>query len=468
MDALASLIERLPAGTVTTHHGERQARARDRWALALLREARGERVPPPIAVVFPPSTKEVAAVMAWASETGTAVVPRGGGSGVCGGAEAVKGSVVLDLSRMHRVLAVDPVSQVVEVEAGIRGERLEAALEAHGLTVGHYPQSMALSTVGGWIAASSAGQASAGYGTIEDLVLGTTLVLGDGTVARLRPVPRSAAGPDLRRLLVGSEGTLGIVTEAVLSCARRPSSYEWHAFGLPSFDAALTLARQVTQSDLAPLVLRAYDEADAALTFGPIGHAGGCVAILGFGSDQPGLADRGRLAGRLAHDLGASPLPPHYGEHWWEHRNDAVELYRSIMENRSWGSGVVVDTMEVAALWGYLPRLYRQVRAALLRYSDAAGCHLSHPYRSGASLYFTFLVRGPDDHEVETRYLRAWEDAARACLAAGGTMTHHHGVGLLKRPFMEEELGEGGLALLRRVKAALDPTGILNPGKLLP
>jgi len=206
---LAELASRLGAGAVVTDLATRRERAIDSWSLALLRRARGDELALPAAVIFPRSTDDVAAALAWASETRTAVIPRGAGSGVCGGAQAAAGSVVLDLSSMNRVTSVDTVSRVVAVEAGTRGDRLEGMLAEHDLTVGHYPQSVAISTVGGWIAASSAGQASAGFGAIEDVVLGLTAVTPHGEILRCRPVPRSAAGLDLRRLLVGSEGTLG-------------------------------------------------------------------------------------------------------------------------------------------------------------------------------------------------------------------------------------------------------------------
>ena len=218
MESLDVLASRLPDGAVTTEPQILRERAIDSWTLALLRQVRGEELPVPAAVIFAASTEEVATVLAWAGETGTAVSPRGAGSGVCGGAQAQAGSVVLDLSRMNEVTGLDLVSRVVDVQAGVRGDQLEDALAAEGLTVGHYPQSAAISTVGGWIAASSAGQASAGFGAIEDVLLGLTAVLPRGEILRCRPVPRSAAGPDLRRLLVGSEGTLAVVTEATLAC----------------------------------------------------------------------------------------------------------------------------------------------------------------------------------------------------------------------------------------------------------
>ena len=233
MSSLDILAGRLPDGTVSTDRQTLRRSAIDSWSLALLRRVRGDDLPEPAAVVFPARTEEVATVLAWASQTGTAVIPRGAGSGVCGGAQADAQAVVLDLSRMDRIGEVDAISHTVEVQAGVRGDRLEEELATHGLTTGHYPQSVAISTVGGWIAASSAGQASTGFGAIEDLLLGLIAVLPDGAILRLRPVPRSAAGPDLRRLLVGSEGTLAVVTEATLACRARPDGLGVAGFRLP-------------------------------------------------------------------------------------------------------------------------------------------------------------------------------------------------------------------------------------------
>jgi alkyldihydroxyacetonephosphate synthase len=470
VDTLNVLASRLPDGAVTTDAQILRERAIDSWALALLRRARGDELPVPAAVVFPASTEDTATVLAWAGQTRTAVIPRGGGSGVSGGAEAVAGSVVLDLSRMNAVTEVDPVSQAVHVQAGVRGDQLEEALAGHGLTIGHYPQSIAISTVGGWIAASSAGQASTGFGAIEDVLLGLTAVLPNGAILRCPPVPRSAAGPDLRRLLVGSEGTLAVVTEATLACRARPTGWEWLAYGFPSFTALADGLRDAVRAETGAVLIRGYDEADAQLSFGPLGHSGGSVGILGFPAGLWASEARKELArqvmrrGGAADDLGSA-----YGEHWWQHRNDAVDTYRRIMgPDRAFGSGVVVDTVEVAGLWSAVPRLYEGIRAALAAHSQAVVCHLSHLYLSGSSLYFTFLVSGSDDRDAETRYRAAWDEAARCCAAAGGTLTHHHGVGRLKSAFLAGELGTTGVDMLTKIKAALDPEGIMNPQVLLP
>jgi alkyldihydroxyacetonephosphate synthase len=448
------LVQRLPPGAVVTDAEILRARATDCWALALLRRARGDALAMPAAVVYPASTEEVAAVMTWASETRVAVIPRGGGSGVCGGAEADAGSVILDLSQMNKIIGLDLVSQVVHVQAGVHGGQLEDALAGYGLTVGHYPQSIAASTVGGWIAASSAGQASTGFGTIEDALLGLTAVLSHGEILRCRPVP----------------GTLAVVTEAALACRARPDGWQWLVFGFPSFAALADGLREAVRAETGAAIIRGYDEADAQLSFGALGHSGGCVGMLGFPAGLAGLEDRKRLAVDVVCRAGASDeLSSSYGEHWWEHRNDAVATYQRIMgPDRAFGAGVVVDTMEVAGLWSAVPQLYAGIRGALAAHAEAVGCHLSHLYRSGSSLYFTFLVRGSDDHDAEARYLAAWDQAAGSCAAMGGTLSHHHGVGRLKSRFLATELGGTGVDVLARIKAALDPEGIMNPGVLLP
>ena len=462
------LASRLPDGTVDTDPQTLREHATDSWPLALLRRVRGDDLPEPAAVLFPARTGEVATILAWASETGTAVITRGAGSGVCGGATADNDAVVLDLSRMDRIGPVDPESQTVEVQAGVRGDRLEEELAKSGLTTGHYPQSVAISTVGGWIAASSAGQASTGFGAIEDVLLGLTAVLPDGEILRLRPVPRSAAGPDLRRLLIGSEGTLAVVTEATLACRARPRAWEWLAFGFDDFTTLAEALKNVRRAETGAAVLRGYDETDAQLGFGALSHTTGCVALAGFPVGPPGLDARKQAAAAILQTNGTE-LGARYGEHWWQHRNDAVRTFAQIMgPERTFGTGMIVDTMEVAGLWSAVPRLYDSIKSALSAHAQAVACHLSHLYPSGSSLYFTFLIGAADDHEAETIYRAAWHAAAESCAEAGGTITHHHGVGRLKAPFLTQDLGETGTAVLNTIRAALDPAGIMNPGGMRP
>jgi alkyldihydroxyacetonephosphate synthase len=468
VDPIDSLASRLPRGAVTTDPQILRERAIDSWTLGLLRQVRGDELLEPAAVVFPTSTEDVATVLSWAAPMRIPVITRGGGSGVCGGASGAKASVVLDMTRMDKITDVDLASRAVHVQAGVRGDQLEDVLAADGLTVGHYPQSLAMSTVGGWIAASSAGQASTGFGAIEDVLLGLTAVLPTGRVLRCRPVPRSAAGPDLRRLLVGSEGTFAVVTEATLACRPRPAGWQWLAFGFPTFDALADGLRDAVRAETGAVICRGYDPTDAQLSFGPLGHSSGCVGLLGFPVGLPGLDARMAVAAEVLGEAG-NQLDSSYGDHWWRHRNDAVDTYARIMgPARAFGSGVVVDTMEVAGLWSVVPRLYAGVRTALAANAQAVGCHLSHLYPSGSALYFTFLISGADDRDAETRYLAAWDQAVRSCAAMGGTMTHHHGVGRLKSAYLPGEIGETGVQVLRRIKAAFDPDGIMNPRVLLP
>jgi alkyldihydroxyacetonephosphate synthase len=466
--ALDRLIEALPPGTVSTHPGELATHARDRWPLAMLRDVRGDRVPPPGALAFPKDTEEVAVVLRWARETGTAVVARGGASGLAGGAEAIQRSLVLDLSRMSSVLSIDEVSQTVRAQAGVKGGELEAAVTRRGLTTGHYPASMEISTVGGWVASGGVGYAAAGYGGIENLLLGLTAVLGTGDVLDLKAVPRSGAGPDLRHLVLGSEGTLAVVTEATLALARVPEGFAWETFGPRSFETGAALVRETVQRGHRPLVIRLFDPSAAEAAFSAFLHHGPLV-IVGHDRGAPaGEALRFALK-ELARELGARALGADLAEHWWTHRHDGVARQAGIMgEERTLGSGVIAGAMDLATVWRRMPRAYEEVRGALLEHAETVECRLVAAYSSGAALQFSFVLRADDDREAERAYRLMWAEASSACLKAGASIAHHQGIGLLRAPFMEQELGDTGLEALRGIKATFDPAGVLNPGKLIP
>ena len=468
MSRAAEMQSMLPNVAIATDEETLRSTTADWWPLALLKQVRGDTPDLPFAVARPRSTEEVSNVLAWANEARVPVVPRGGGSGVCGGAVPTAGSLVLDLRSMNHVLSIDPVSQVVYTEAGILGDELESALNEQDLMLGHYPQSFSLSTVGGWIAATSAGQATPGFGFIEDRLLGATVVLADGEVVRLKPVPRSACGPDLRRLFLGSEGTLAVVTEAWLACAPFSDRVAWDGYRLPSFDACMAAARAVLRAGIHPRINRGWDEDDSAHGFASLGHDSGCVSVVGFTDGEPAVEERRRAAAQIFGAHAGEPIGPAPGELWFRHRLDAADTFQAIMgPSRSLGSGVIIDTIEIAGLWSGLPELYRSVREALLEHAESARCHFSHVYPSGACLYYTFVLRDADDFAVEARYERLWDAAAGACTSAGGTLTHHHGFGRLKARFLDAELGPGAAGVLRRIKETLDPNGILNPGSLI-
>lgn len=452
---------------VSTEVGELAAHARDCWPRLIMRERAGETLPRPAAVVWPRSTAEAADIYTWATRRGVAVVPFGGGGGVVGGAAPVEGGIVVDTKRLDQVLDLDEASGHVVVQPGVIGQNLEEWLGPRGYTLGHFPSSITLSSVGGFAAARSAGQLSTKYGAFPAMVAGAEAVLPDGTVVRRRAQPASAAGPDLIGLLLGAEGTLGLFTELTLRVHPKPQAMAFSSYRLPAFADGLDVLRDVLRTGLRPAVLRLYDETETQMNHAQHVTAGCLLVVVCEG--WPGLVTledatvRETVTGHGGDDLGAQPA-----RHWHAHRYDvSYQLADFIKPGGVFGDAVAVDTCEVAASWGRLGATYEGLRAALGTEMDLVLCHASHAYPDGAALYFTFGAAGQgDERGVRTRYDAAWAGALDAAVTAGATITHHHGIGLLRAPWLARELGDGGMALLRRVKAALDPAGIANPGKL--
>jgi FAD/FMN-containing dehydrogenase len=463
--ALEALIARLPSGTVSTHPGEVAAHAHDRWALALLRQARGDRGAPPAAVVFATSADQVAITLAWAQETWTPIVARGGGTGLAGGSQAIKHSVVIDTTHMDRILGIDEVSQTVQAESGVRVAALERALEPHGLTAGFDAEQPEASTVGGLVAGDPAGGQWLWSSSPRHPLLGLTAVLPGGGVVRAKPVPHASPVLDVRDLLTGSEGTLGVITEVTLSVMRLPLGTVWETFRPHAFDAGLTLVREIVQRSYRPQVVKLLDEPDAAAMFGTSGRAAP-VLIVGFDAAGPAVdAVRFELQ-RLAKELGARQAERELAVHWWEHRLDGGVWHDDVMgADRALGPGVVADRFGVASLWRRLPRVYEEVRGVLLDNAEQVRCRLVDAGISGAALEFAFLVRGTDDREAERRYVETWEHAAGACLDAGGALAGAKG--LRGVHLVPDELGPGTLAVAEQVRSVIDPAGVMNPGKLL-
>jgi len=453
----------------------------------LVRLRAGDASGAPDAVVYPADAAEVAAVLRLCAEAGVAVVPFGGGTSVVGGVEPLRGRfpavIALDLTRMDRLLAVDPVSLTAVVQPGMTGPALEEALAAHALTLGHFPQSFEFSTVGGWVATRSAGQASTGYGRIDALVVALRVVTPSGEIA-VRPVPASAAGPSLRELLVGSEGTLGVIVEVVLRVRARPNVRRYEAFSLPGFAAGVDAFRALVQAGDAPDVMRLSDPVETrvslALADGGFatralgaylrarGHREACLTIVGWGvTSEAELRRRRTAAARALRAHGAVTLGTPVG-HAWEHGR----FHAPYLRDELLAHGVMVETLETATTWDRLLELHDAVAAALDRALRGRGtppvvmCHVSHVYRAGASLYFTFVARQQEGSELE-QWHAAKAAASDAILAHGGTITHHHAVGRDHAPWLPDEVGELGIELLRAAKATLDPAGIMNPGKLV-
>ena len=464
LDDLAGLLP----GRVSTSADDLAAHASDYWPRAVMarRADDGEGGVRPGAVVWPTSTEEVARVLAWCDAARMPVVPFGAGTGVCGGANAVAGAVTLDLSRMAAVGELDDVSGTVQVQPGVLAQALEDHVAARGWTLGHFPSSIGCSTVGGLLAIRSAGQASSHYGKLEDMVLALEVVLADGTVVATRPVPSTSSGPPLTRLFLGGEGTTGVITSATLQVHPRPEVAIDRGVLFPDLATGLDALRAVIRAGLTPTVARLYDEADTQSSF-PGLTTSGCVLVVAAEGSRRVAEFVADAVLRVVTEAGGTDLGAAPGEQWRAHRYALAEWYvEHLRSGGTFGPGTLLDTMEVAHVWSGLPRLYDAVRAALTEHADAVLAHVSHIYPSGASIYFTFSGSAPDEASALARYDAAWEAGQRAALAAGGTISHHHGIGLLRAPWLADDLGPGGMELLRRIKRALDPNGILNPGKL--
>jgi alkyldihydroxyacetonephosphate synthase len=396
----------------------------------------------------------VSRVLTIASTHHVAVTAQGGRSSVVGGAVAPEGAIALDLTGLDRVLDIDVNSGTVSVEAGVFGPDLERAVAVEGFTVGHFPQSFELATVGGWIACRGAGQYSNRYGKIEDIVRGLSVVLASGETVELGGrAPRQAVGPDLVQLFVGSEGTLGVITRATLVMHRVPKSERRAAYGFANFDEGLDACRRVMQRDARPAVLRLYDEIESKRSF----DVERCALIVLDEGDSYLVEATMRIVAEEC--AAASVLDSNLVAKWLEHRNDVGALAPL------WERGYVVDTIEVAGTWASLPAMRRAVIDALGHMTGitVASVHQSHAYLDGACLYFTFAARPEDD--VSGFYRRAWECVTEEVLRHGGALSHHHGVGRNRARFVPEALGSA-FSVLRDLKKLLDPDSIMNPGVL--
>ncbi len=431
--------------------------SRDWWPLALHWALQGQVLQRAAIIVRPSDREQVSAVLRICNEARVPVTPAGGRSSVVGGTVPVFGGVLLDLTGLQGVVSVDATSGLVEVLAGTFGPDLEDELRgAHGLTVGHFPQSFDIATVGGWVGHRGAGQYSTRYGKIEDMVAGLEVVLADGSVVRTGGFPAGAQGPDLTQMFIGSEGTLGVITSVLLKAHPLPEAERRAAYAFATFQDGLDACRRILRRGATPAVLRLYDAPESQRGQG--GDGTYCVLLVLDEGDAALVEVTLQIVAAECSE--ARELSDDLVEQWMHHRNDTTALQALTRK------GFVVDTLEIAAPWSALAEVFDGVRAAMLAvpHARAATCHLSHSYLDGACLYFTFAATPPPD-EVESTYVALWDAGTRAVLAAGGNLSHHHGVGLNRARFMPEALG-AALSVLQAVKDALDPNGVLNPGKL--
>lgn len=471
LEALGRLVG---AEHVHADDGWRLARTRGKSTPDLLKIRAGDAADAPDAVVRPASHAEVAAVVRWCSDRGVAVVPFGGGTSVVGGLsprrEGYAGVVALDLRRLDRLVAVDEVSGTATLEAGLLGPDAEELLGRHGLTIGHFPQSFRYATLGGFAATRSSGQSSAGYGRFDSLVMGLRVATPIGDLV-LGSSPANAAGPDLRQLLLGSEGTFGVITELTLKVRPAPEVCNYAGWRFESFRAGADAMRRLAHERLLPTVLRLSDETETAVNLtrpDAVGGdtTGGCLMVVGYEGTEEEVA-RSAAAGdavlrELAESLGEEP-----GRAWAEGRFDGPYLRDSLLD-----AGVLVETFETVTFWSRIQDLYAAAKQAVEADLVAQGtpclvlCHISHVYETGASLYFTVAAREHRDGVAQWERTKA--AVSEAIVRAGGSITHHHAVGRDHKPWLGHEIGPVGVDILRAVKDRLDPHGVLNPGILIP
>ena len=489
-DARRALEAVVGVERVLTGRGDRLGRAGGLSYLDLLRRRNYGEIDVPDAVVLPADPEQVQLLLDACAAHDVGVVPFGGGTSVVGGVNALRGTkesvVALDLLRLDALVSVDPVSRLAVLQAGVRGPEAERLLAAHGLTLGHVPQSFERATIGGFAATRSAGQASSGYGRFDDMVAGVRMATPAGEW-RLGVAPASAAGPDLRQLAIGSEGALGVITEVTLRVRPQPIEQRFEGFVLDGWERGAGAVRELAQSGLLADVTRLsdVDESEVSLSLNAgwktaalrrylsargIGQP--CLLVLGWhGATERRIALRRKETVRVLKAHGAVAVRP-IGESWRKGRFHGPRQRDALL-----GLGVCVETLETAAHWSGIHRLRDAVRAALTTSLAANGhspvvmCHISHAYETGASLYFTVLAAR--DADPIGQWQRAKDAACEAISGVGtergpfGTISHHHAVGVDHAPYLAAEVGELGVGVLAAVKRRVDPGGILNPGKLV-
>jgi len=488
-ETLAALRRAVGEDAVATDTAQRAVYSLGKGYRDAVRIRRGEVPHPTDAVVWPQTEEEVAAVLAEAARRDVAVIPFGGGTSVVGGVEPAtdRPTITLHLQHLARVLNVDPISATATIEAGILGPALETQLNARGFTLGHFPQSFQFSSLGGWIATRSGGQKSTLYGKIEERVQSLRLAFPGGAIAT-REVPAAAAGPDLNQLIIGSEGILGVITQATMRLAPVPQRTELRGYLFPAFPAGVEAAREMMQRELTPAVLRLSDEQETAINLvfrsaphglaAAIEKAGGwyltrrgvsldtaSLLILGFEGEEAAVRSQWQRAKPILRRWGGVSVGKSPGRAWERGRYEAPYLRDVLLDH-----AILVDTLETATTWDRYLALHAAVRDAIataLGDRSLVMAHLSHSYRHGGSIYFTFLARQEEGQEIQ-QWERAKNAACQTIIDSGAALSHHHGIGSDHRPWMAAYLGPGGARAMAALKQAFDPQDIMNPGKLTP
>lgn len=438
----------------------RDAAAKDWWPVAGKWTSEEAVTHRPLAVLRPKTEADVVSAVLAAARHGFALVARGAGSGVVGAVVGEANHVSLDLADLSTTVELDEERFLVTVDAGKLAGDLEQELNAQGYTLGHYPQSLHLASIGGLVATRSCGTFSNKYGGIENLVSGLRVVLADGSVIAFRPTPRSATGPYLLPLFIGSEGSLGIVTQVTLQVFPLAERH-FGGYKFPTLDAAVRAVRESFARHVVPAVLRIYDDVEAQNLYKLVGRTETWPLLI-VGHDGPAEITQAesKLFSEIAAQAGAQWLGPEIGDAWEQHRFNADWLVKG-----NTGPGRMADAIEVSAAWPDIMPLYEEVRATVADDCSLFMGHMSHFYSSGGALYIIFAIEAETNDIARERYTRIWEETLRIAVKHGGSISHHHGVGKIRSGALAGDLGSAH-QLLRVIKAALDPENLLNPGKL--
>ncbi len=455
---LDDLLTVIPRDRLSLEAEEIERHCYDASPLAAKWRRQGQTPLRPDLIAIPRDDDEVAKLLVWANEHAVAVTPWGAGSAVTG-APLAQGGISLDLSAMDRTLEVNTVDQFVRVEAGKMGHHLEAELNQLGFTLNHSPQSLERSTVGGWLSTRASGQFSSRWGSIEDLCISCTAVLPDGQTITTPHTPRAAVGPDLRHLFIGAEGAMGVITEVNLKIFELPETRLFECLKFPELHDGLEAMRVFMGHHLRPFLVRLYDADESSHAMHDDEFAAPVMFVGCEGLDSVAGAEMAALLD-ICHRHGGQALGREPVEAWMQRRFDF-----SAVENILDTPGGLAETIEVAHFWSEIETTYEMMKTALGPHADHVLGHFSHAYAQGTSLYLILLGQAADDAAAAQTLNRIWDVAMQTALQCGAAISHHHGIGYVRRNHVAPYLGSG-LELIRRMKYAVDPNGILNPGKM--
>lgn len=442
---------------------DRRKYSRDRLPLAYFLEREGQLLGSlPALIVRPGSEDEVSQIIQFANDHAIKIIPYGGGSGVVGGTIPLAGEIILDLSRLDRVIAIDRINCIATAEAGLNGLKFETLLNQEGFTCGHLPQSIEISTIGGWAACRGAGQSSSRYGKIEDIVVGMRCVLADGSIIDIPPIPGRAVGPQLGELLIGSEGTLGVITALTLRIHELPEADLGLAVKFPNVQSAWDAARQIMQAEIRPSVVRIYDAVESAErateNISLEGHP--IISIYKFSGLKAICEQEKACALQIISKNNGKRADQELYENWEKSRYNAT--------SQNWLSkGYFNDTIEISANWSNISKIYKNIGSKIQNINSDIyfGAHWSHVYPEGVCQYMTFRFPPMALDSALPIHADIWDTVIMETLACGGSISHHHGIGLHRGRWLSQELGAAD-KILKLIKKCMDPRDTLNPGKL--